>query len=156
MNSMASLAILVVGVYSALCFLLGWFGWKHSKKTSEDFFLGSRTMDWLSSFFTLTASFYSAYLLMGAVGFYYIHGFPQTQAIVYVAIYGLAYWLIGGPIHILGKKYGHSSPAQMLEHYYDSKTLGILVSIIYIVYTVPYFTIQFQPPFCSGSAPRTS
>ncbi len=138
-----ALVFLVVGIYCLIVMAIGIYSNRRNKNTTEDYFLASRSVGSIVSFFTLTASFYSAYLLMGAVGFYYTHGFAMLMAITYCACYGLWYWVLGGPVHLIGKKFGHSTPADMIEHYYESKTLGSLVSIMLCAFAVPYLSMQY-------------
>ena len=135
---------IIVGVYCIGVTIIGILANKKSTGTAEDYFLGGRKIGSLISFFTLTASFYSAYLLMGAVGFYYTHGFAMLMAVTYCSAYGLWYWVLGGPIHLLGKKYNLSTPADMLQHYYESKGLGSLVAIVLCIFTVPYLAMQYS------------
>ncbi|SBV92226.1 membrane hypothetical protein [uncultured delta proteobacterium] len=137
------LVFLVVGFYCLIVMAIGIYSNRVNKNTTEDYFLASRTVGPIVSFFTLTASFYSAYLLMGAVGFFYTHGFAMLMTTTYGACYGLWYWVLGGPIHLIGRKFGHGTPADMIEHYYESKKLGSLVSIMLCAFTVPYLSMQY-------------
>ncbi len=134
----------VLGIYLFVVMIVGFIARKMSKEdTTEDYFLAGRTVGALTSFFTLTASFYSAYLLMGAVGFYYLHGFAMTMAIIYCSAYGFWYWVLGAPIHLLGKKYGHSTPADLIGYYYESKALGLLVAVVLCVFSIPLLAMQY-------------
>jgi SSS family solute:Na+ symporter len=141
--SKTSLVFTIVGTYCILVTVIGIMAKKKSKATSEDYFLASRKVSAFVSFCTLTASFYSAYLFMGAVGFFYTHGFAMLMAVLYCATYGLWYWVLGGPIHLLGKKFGHSTPAELMEHYYESKELGSLIAIVLCVFCIPYLSMQY-------------
>lgn len=89
--SKTALVFLIVGAYCIVVTIIGIMANKKSEDTSEDYFLASRKVSAFASFFTLTASFYSAYLLMGAVGFYYTHGFSMLMAVIYCSAYGLWY-----------------------------------------------------------------
>jgi len=139
-----TLVFIIVGIYCVFVTAVGIVSNRKSTGTTEDYFLGSRKIGSVISFFTLTASFYSAYLLMGAVGGYYTNGFGMTMAIAYCAAYGLWYWVLGAPIHLLGKKYNHNTPADMMEDYYESPGLGGLVAIMICVFCVPYLSMQYS------------
>lgn len=139
-----TLVFIIVGIYCVFVTAVGIVSNRKSTGTTEDYFLGSRKIGSVISFFTLTASFYSAYLLMGAVGGYYTNGFGMTMAIAYCAAYGLWYWVLGAPIHLLGKKYNHNTPADMMEDYYESPGLGGLVAIMMCVFCVPYLSMQYS------------
>lgn len=141
--SKTTLVLLIVGCYCVIVSIVGIIAGRNSKKTTSDYFLADRKVSAIVSFFTLTASFYSSYLLMGCIGGFYTNGFGMTMAIGYCAAYGLWYWVLGGPIHLLGKKFGHSTPANLIEHYYESPLLGALVSIVLCVFTVPYLSMQY-------------
>lgn len=142
--SKTTLVFIIVGVYCIFVTFIGIFANRKSTGTTTDYFLADRKVSAVISFFTLTASFYSAYLLMGAVGGYYTNGFGMTMAIAYCATYGLWYWVLGGPIHLLGRKFGHSTPADLIGHYYESPGLGALVAIMLCVFSIPYLSMQYS------------
>lgn len=141
--SKTALVLIIVSAYCILVAAVGIIAGRKSTGTTSDYFLADRKVSSIVSFFTLTASFFSSYLLMGCIGGFYTNGFGMTMAIAYCAAYGLWYWVLGGPVHLLGKKFGHSTPADMLEHYYESPKLGALVSIVLCVFTVPYLSMQY-------------
>jgi len=141
--SKTALVLLIVGGYAVSVSIIGIYASRKSTGTTSDYFLADRKIGAVLSFFTLTASFYSAYLIMGAVGFYYTHGFGMLMAVAYTAPAGFWYWVFGGPIHLLGKKYGHSTIADLLQHYYQSKTLGGLVGLLICFFIIPYLATQY-------------
>jgi len=51
---------------------------------------------------------------------------------------------VGGRIWRIGRKFGHITPSDTLEHYFESKALGYVVAVVLFLAVVPYLQTQIM------------
>ena len=112
------------------------------QKTTEDQFMGGRSIGPLVMMATMAMSMYS--------GLTY-NGFPATaytQGIAYIAPVGGALGqciiivIIGYRLWVLGRKYGFASPAEYFRERYKSECLGYFIAVLLMVFIIPYVSMQ--------------
>ncbi|NIO82600.1 MAG: hypothetical protein GTN53_18615, partial [Candidatus Aminicenantes bacterium] len=72
--SITATVLLVFIFYVFLTFVIGYFGWKKTKLTPEDYFLAGRTLGPFVLSLTLIATYASMWTFLGAVGTNYRFG----------------------------------------------------------------------------------
>lgn len=135
-------SILIVGIY----IVVGLFGAKIEKvKNLETFLVGDRKEGLLMMVAILLAGTFSGFMMVGVPALSYVHGIA-TYAVVpsYFLLVIVAGYLVWVPSNIIGKKYGYISCADLFIDRYESKFLGIILSIIWLVYSIPYMVGQIQ------------
>ena len=91
-------------------------------KGASEFFLGGRRIRGFVSGMTYAATTYSAFMLVGLVGLTYRSGvgalgFEMTYlvfTVLFLLVFGPRFWLVG-------KRYGHITPPELLGARYESK-----------------------------------
>ena len=142
-STQALVALSTIGVYTVIVLALGYHGWRVGKLNVEDWVTADRGLGIVVLLFTYAATYHSSFAFLGAAGFVYTHGvgfFPAAFA--WVTVSGLLLWVVGSRVWLLGKKYDYVTPSDLLEDFYDSKALGLLASLAFIVFTFPYVAIQ--------------
>lgn len=133
-----SLGILVYAVF------IVWHGFRSFKSTSESsekFFTADRGLNPFVLLCTTSISVFSALAFYGApagiykdgIGFYSNTG-GMIAALMFVAL-GYRLWL-------LGKEYGFTTPVDYLRSRYYSEGYGLLVSVVLVLFIVPYVAMQ--------------
>ena len=84
----------------------------------------------------------SAYAFLGAGGFIYQNGIGWWENGIWTVFPGILFWVIGRRFWLLGKTRGYLSMAQYISDVYQTKWLGIIVTAITLVFTVPYVAMQ--------------
>lgn len=139
----ATVAIATIAVYLLVVLAIGYRGWKVGTINVEDWVAGGRGLGIVVILFTYAATYHSAFAFVGASGFIYGNGMGLLVPIfLWIVFSGILLWVVGSRIWLLGKKYGHLTPSDLLIDYYDSKLLGKLVSFTLILFTFPYITVQ--------------
>ncbi len=118
-----------------------------SKKASEkltvsDYFLGSRGLGVTLIFFTSMATWYSSSLFLGGVAEVYTYGLEWTFVFTSTAIAGLTFYILAPKIQKLAHKKNYITQGDFFADHFNSKALGIIISLIGIICIVPYITIQ--------------
>lgn len=143
MQTAATLSVIVL--YSVICLGIGWFisrkpEWQADK---SQYFVGGRSFGWVVTFFTLMATQQSAFFFLGSTSTTYSMGAMVLFQWVY-PFTAVWLWLVGSRLNILGRKYNHITPADLLGDYYNSSTIRLIVAAMCIVYVFPYLFTQIM------------
>jgi SSS family solute:Na+ symporter len=135
-----TIKIIVILVYLAIVLTIGTFAFRRTAGTPEDYFLGGRAAKTVVLFMALFGTNVTPFVLMGMPGLAYHYGigvFGQNAAIVALGI-PLTFYLIGYPAWMAAKRVGAVTPAELYAIRFNSPRLGLLMFLIFFVYTLPY------------------
>lgn len=112
-------------------------------KGASEFFLGGRRIRGFVSGMTYAATTYSAFMLVGLVGLTYRSGvgalgFEMTYlvfTVLFLLVFGPRFWLVG-------KRYGHITPPELLGARYESKWVAFTGALISFIMLIPYSSVQ--------------
>lgn len=137
-------AIGIIGVFLLVPLVMGMVAARQSLPTTEDFFVQGRTMGSVAVFFTVAATWWSAYAFLGSNALFYTEGPLYWTAIAWNILFGVLYYAVGKPVWALGKKHGYITPKDFFRHQYGSTAVGNVVAVIMLVFTLPYLQIQLS------------
>jgi len=110
----------------------------------NEFFLANRQLSGFVSALTYAATTYSAFMMVGLAGLTYklgvgALGFELTYlcGLVLVVFFGPRFWLVG-------RKFDYLTHAQLLTDRYESRAVGIVASLLCLIFLVPYAAIQLM------------
>ena len=135
-------ALFIIGLFMLIPLAMGAFAGKKSIPTTEDFFLQGRGMGSVAVFFTVAATWWSAFAFMGSNAFFYLKGPLYWTAIAWNILFGILYFVVGKRVWYLGKTNNYITPKDFFKHQYGSEALGNIVAVIMLVFTLPYLQIQ--------------
>jgi SSS family solute:Na+ symporter len=108
----------------------------------NEFFLGNRRIGGFISALTYAATTYSAFMMVGLAGLTYKFGvgalgFELTYlcGLVLVVFFGPRFWLVG-------RKFDYLTHAHLLADRYQSRGVGIIATLLCLVFLIPYAAIQ--------------
>jgi len=135
--------IVVLTVYFIIGSVLALISRKFGIKSSIDYFVGSYRLSGFLSAMTYAATTYSAFMMIGLVGFVYTTGIGAflfesaylVATVILLKIFAFKVWL-------WARRNGWVSPAEMLGSIYGSKLLASVISLVYLVALIPYATAQ--------------
>ncbi len=137
-------AITIIGVFLLIPLAMGLVASRKSLPTTEDFFVQGRTMGSVAVFFTVAATWWSAYAFLGSNALFYTEGPLYWTAIAWNILFGVLYFAIGKRVWALGKKHRYITPKDFFRHQYGSTAVGNVVAVIMLVFTLPYLQIQLS------------
>jgi len=143
MVSQATVVLAVIGIYTVIVLALGYRGWQVGEMNMEDWVTADRSIGALVLTFTYAATVHSAAAFLGNTGLIYGIGlgFIVLNTLLLVLIGGVL-WIVGTRLWLLGKKYDYVTPSEMMADFYDSKLVGYMASLVFIVFTFPYIAGQ--------------
>lgn len=136
-----SIGIVILVVYMLSLLGIAVYASHRDKKNIKDFATGGGLGIFVLTL-TFSATYHSAYAFMGAGGFVYKNGIGWWVNGLWTVLPGVLFWLWGRRLWFLGKKYGYMSVADYASDIYKSDAIGILVTAITMIFTVPYVAMQ--------------
>ena len=110
----------------------------------NEFFLANRQLGGFVSALTYAATTYSAFMMVGLAGITYKFGmgalgFELTYlcGLVLVVFFGPRFWLVG-------RKFDYLTHAQLLSDRYENRAVGIVASLLCLIFLIPYAAIQLM------------
>lgn len=138
------IALLVIGFFMIFPLAIGFAARAKSTSTAEDYFIQSRAMGGVAVFFSVAATWWSAFAFLGSNGYFYTTGPMYWTAIAWNIFFGILYFGVGKKIWYMGKLNNYITATDFFNHQYGSVKLGNFVAVIMLVCTVPYLQIQLS------------
>ena len=139
-----TLVIVGVAVYTVLMFAIGFWGFRKSRPSMEDFFLGGRTLGLFVVLCTVWSTLFSAYSYIGLPGAYYRNGISFFGIAGNILLNSLCMYLLGSRMWVLGKKHGFINMTDLFAERYGSNLVCVIAMIISIGSLLPYIGLQVK------------
>ena len=145
MSSGAWITVLAVTAgYLIASLVIGLLSGRGMSKGTEGYVAGDRGLGFVSLYFIMGASIFSAFAFLGGPGWAYSRGAASFYILAYAAV-GLVPWYFVAPrISRLGRRYGYVTQAELFADRFQSKTLSAFLAIISILGFLPYLTLQIK------------
>lgn len=134
----------IIFLFTFIPLWIGELSRKASLMNVEDFFVQSRKMHSINVFFTVYATWWSSFAFLGSSSYFYSKGPVYLTGIAWNILFGVLFFLIGKRIWFYGKINKYITPTDFFADIYESKTLNIIITIIMILFTIPYLQIQLS------------
>jgi len=136
---------LAIVIWFAFGSLISWQARKRLGRGVTEYFLANRRIGGVIGAFTLSATVYSAFMMIGLVGLVYAGGIAAfgfeivflAASLVLLALFVPRFW-------IAGKKYGYVTPAELLGDRYENKAIAVNATKIFIITHIPYTSVQLM------------
>ncbi|AGL01712.1 sodium:solute symporter family protein [Desulfoscipio gibsoniae] len=130
----------ILALYVIAILTIGLASVKYAKGTLEDYYTGSREFKALVLFCGVFAANISAVTLIGIPGQAYHNGWIMWPYFVttWAWLTPILFYTVGNRAWLLGKKYGFVTMSDVVIGRWNSKTLGYLVTLVGLIYTIPY------------------
>lgn len=136
------LALGIIFIFIFVTTIVGMLPGMKEKLNLEDWAIGGRGFGRWLSWFILAGEIYTAFAFLGASGWAYARGGPTFYILGYGALaYVVGYYVLP-KISPIGKKFGLMTQPDLVQHIYNSKSLGILTAAIGVLFLLPYLQLQ--------------
>ncbi|WP_279580409.1 sodium:solute symporter family protein [Fodinicola feengrottensis] len=138
----AAVAIFAVAMIATIA--LGLYSARGRGKGLDEWSVSSRGLGTVFVWLLLAGESYTSYSFLGAAGWSYKYGAPIFYLVAYLGVgYTVAY-LVGPLLWTYGRKHGLISIADIAEHRFSSRTVGVIVAVAATVFLLPYIQLQIQ------------
>ncbi|GAA3070292.1 MULTISPECIES: sodium:solute symporter family protein [Actinomycetes] len=142
MTTTEIVGLLVIGSFLLIPLIMGGLASRKAAATAEDFFIQGRGMGSIAVFFTVAATWWSAFAFLGSNASFYLDGPLYWTAIAWNIFFGVMYYLVGKRIWFHGKRGRYVTPRDFFVDLYGSRKLGTFIAVILLVFTLPHLQIQ--------------
>lgn len=139
---MSNVGLIILGIYTLSLLGIAFYASRQDKKNIKDFATAGSSLGVFVLTLTFSATYHSSYAFLGASGFVYNNGIGWWVNGIWTVFPGVMFWVIGRRFWYLGKTRGYISMSQYISDVYQNKTIGLLVTVIALVFTVPYVAMQ--------------
>ncbi|MGA2083508.1 MAG: sodium:solute symporter family protein [Holophaga sp.] len=113
-----------------------------AKLSFEQWAVGGRNFGRGLNWFILAGEIYTAFAFLGGSGWAYSRGGPVFYALGYGCLAYIVGYYVLPAASPLGRKFGLMTQADLMEHIYQSRTLGVLTAAIGVCFLLPYLQLQ--------------
>lgn len=139
-----TLVIVGVALYTVVMFAIGYWGFRKSRPSMEDFFLGGRTLGLFVVLCAVWSTLFSAYSYIGLPGAYYRTGVSFFGIAGNILLNALCMYLLGTRMWALGKRHGYINMTDLFAERYGSNLVCAIAMIISIGSLLPYIGLQVK------------
>ncbi|HDD26028.1 MAG TPA: sodium:solute symporter family protein, partial [Acidilobales archaeon] len=135
--------ISVLIIYIAVGTLIALVSRRFGVKTTSEYFVAGYRLGGLLAAMTYAATTYSAFMMIGLVGFAYATGVGALGfELAYLLATLILLTLFGRYVWSLARERKWVSPSEMLSDLYGFELMGITIAVIYLVALIPYISAQ--------------
>lgn len=139
-GNLASYTITFTIVYALAMLAIGYYAWKKTSNTPEDFFMGSRRFGTLAFMWSVYATNMTAVYILGTPGNAYRLGAGTLGYMSAATVIGVVFtfYFIGYRIWLLGKARGYMTPTEMFSDRWNSEAINVVLFILLFILTIGY------------------
>lgn len=142
MSTTQIIGIGVVGFFLIVPLIIGGVASRFAKSTTDDYFVQGRAMGSIAVFFTVTATWWSAFAFLGSNASFYLDGPLFWTALVWNVFFGVMYYWIGKRVWFHGKRGDYITARDFFADLFGSPKLATFIAIVILVFTLPHLQIQ--------------
>lgn len=137
-------ALIIIFAVILFSSLLGIYAGRRVKMNLEEWTVGGRRFGVIIIWLLMAGEIYTTFTFLGASGWAYSKGAPTFYILIYGTLaYTFSFFLLP-LLWKVGKKYSlHTQPDFFIKRY-ESRTLGILVALIGVIFIIPYLQLQIK------------
>lgn len=138
------LIFVIVAAHFAVVLAIGWYSYRASLSTPEDYFMGSRALGATVLVISVYATNMTAFYMIGIPGIAYhkgigVYGFVAFgTAILTPALY----YIVGYRAWLLGKHKGYMTQPEMYGKRWGSDAVSVVFFLFLLVFTIPYCCVS--------------
>ncbi|WP_179401947.1 sodium:solute symporter family protein [Burkholderia guangdongensis] len=137
-------ALVIIAAFAVASLGIGLFARRGKKLSLEQWALGGRGFGSLLTFLLMAGEAFSTFTFLGASGWSYSKGIPAFYILSYGCLaFVIGYWMLPA-IWRYAKERGLVSFADYFASKYDSRAIGVLVSVVAVFAMVSLLMIQLR------------
>jgi SSS family solute:Na+ symporter len=142
--SPSAIALGVIFVIVALGSAIGFYAGVRRKMDLEQWTVAGRGFGVLLMWLLMAGEVYTTFSFLGASGWAYSRGAPTLYILAYITLAYVVSFFILPPIWEIGRRHRLQTQSDFFQWRYRSKYLAAAVSLVGIVFMIPYLELQIS------------
>ncbi len=140
MTEVTTYVVAIAVVYLTVLLTIGWWSYRKTIPTPEDFFMAGRAFGPVVLTLTVYATNMTAFYMLGTPGNAYRQGIGTYGYIAFASalVIPAMFYLIGYRAWLVGKKHGYMTQPELFGARFDSSAVALVLFVLLVFYTVPY------------------
>ncbi|SCK05421.1 solute:Na+ symporter, SSS family [Streptomyces sp. WMMB 714] len=144
MSSSATIATSIFAVAMIATIAVGLLSARGRDKGLAEWSVSSRGLGVLFIWLLMAGETYTSFSFLGTAGWSFSFGVPILYLVAYLTTGFAVAYVVGPALWTYASRHRLISIADMAEHRFRSRPLGILVAVVATVFIVPYIQVQIQ------------
>ncbi|QPP10158.1 sodium:solute symporter family protein [Streptomyces bathyalis] len=144
MSSSAAIATTIFGLAMVATLAVGLLSARGRDKGLAEWSVSSRGLGVLFIWLLMAGETYTSFSFLGTAGWSFSMGVPILYLVAYLTTGFAVAYVVGPALWTYASRHQLISIADMAEHRFRSRPLGILVAVVATVFIVPYIQVQIQ------------
>lgn len=136
------LGIAAIGIFLLIPLIIGIISSRKATSTTSDYFVQGRAMGSIAVFFTVTATWWSAFAFLGSNASFYLDGPLFWTALLWNVLFGVIYYWLGKRIWFHGKRGNYLTARDFFVDLFGSSKLATFIAVVLVIFTLPHLQIQ--------------
>ena len=134
----------IIAAHFAIVITIGWYSYRASLSTPEDYFMGSRMLSAAVLVISVYAANMTAFYMIGIPGLAYHKGIGVYGFVAFgtAVITPALYYIVGYRAWLVSRKNGYMTQPELYGERWKSRTLSIVFFLFLLVFTVPYCCVS--------------
>ncbi|POX42578.1 sodium:solute symporter [Streptomyces sp. Ru73] len=144
MSGSAAIATTIFGLAMIATIVIGVASARGRDKGLAEWSVSSRGLGVLFIWLLMAGETYTSFSFLGTAGWSYSFGVPILYLVAYLTVGFAVGYVVGPAIWTYAGRHGLISIADLAEHRFRSRPVGIVVAVVATVFLVPYIQVQIQ------------
>ncbi|MGY1439229.1 sodium:solute symporter family protein [Streptomyces reniochalinae] len=144
MSGSAAVATTIFGLAMVATLAIGVLSARGRDKGMAEWSVSSRGLGVLFVWLLMAGETYTSFSFLGTAGWSYSYGVPILYLVAYLTVGFAVAYVVGPALWTYASRHRLLSIADMAEHRFRSRPVGILVAVTATVFIVPYVQVQIQ------------
>lgn len=144
MSGRATVAVTLFAAAMVAAVVIGVLSGRGRERSLSEWSVSGRGLGTLFVLLLMAGESYTSFSFLGAAGWSYRYGVPIFYLIAYLSTGLVAAYFIAPLLWTYCARHGLMSIADIAEHRFRSRWLGIAVAVICTVFLIPYVQLQIQ------------
>ena len=144
MSSSAAIATTIFGLAMVATIVVGLLSARGRDKGLAEWSVSSRGLGVVFIWLLMAGETYTSFSFLGTAGWSFSMGVPILYLVAYLTTGFAVAYVVGPALWTYASRHRLISIADMAEHRFRSRPLGILVAVVTTIFIVPYIQVQIQ------------